>query len=125
MPSFQSSITPSRREAARFVTHVRRELQKALVEEEAKRGLTQSDIARTIGVHRSVINRELRGYKDITNGRVAELAYAMGRVPHFSLMEAPVAKGANVRPAESANTPTVIAPAAPRGFSVVVSSTAA
>lgn len=64
---------------------VRRTIQKALAEEEKKRGLKQTDIARAIGVHRSVINRELKGRKDITLGRVAELAWAMGRVPVFDL----------------------------------------
>ena len=77
MVSFQISLTPSRRAAGRFINEVRRKLQKALVEEAERTGLTQSDIARELNVHRSVINRELRGYKDITLGRVAELAHAM------------------------------------------------
>lgn len=85
MTSFQIGITPSRRAAARFVLAVRRALLKALAEEAKERGLTQSDIAREIGVHRSVINRELRGHKDITLGRVAELAFAMGRDTVFEL----------------------------------------
>lgn len=85
MPSFRISVTPSRRAAARFIMSVRRTIQKALAEEEKKRGLKQTDIARAIGVHRSVINRELKGRKDITLGRVAELAWAMGRVPVFDL----------------------------------------
>lgn len=83
--SFRISITPSRRAAARFISQVRRELQKALVEEHADTGINQSKIARAIGVHRSVINRELKGRKDITLGRVAELAWALGREPSFSL----------------------------------------
>src|SRR5262245_2567102 len=95
--SFQISITPSRRVAARFVSHVRRSLQKALVKESRKSGLTQSAIARALGVHRSVINRELRGYKDITLGRVAELAYALGRTPHFELLERSALGGSNVQ----------------------------
>lgn len=61
MTSFRITISPTRRAAARFVLHVRRTLQQALVEESRRRGLTQSDIARELGVHRSVINRELRG----------------------------------------------------------------
>ena len=85
MSSFQISITPSRRSSARFVTSVRRALQKALLEEQASRGLNQSEIARIIGVHRSVINREFRGQKDLTLGRVAELAFALGRQPKFEL----------------------------------------
>lgn len=79
MPSFQITITPSKRAAGRFVYAARRAIQKALAEEKAKRGLTQTGMARAIGVHRSVINRELRGKKDITLGRVAELAWAMDR----------------------------------------------
>lgn len=127
MTSFQTSISPSRREAARYVTHVRRTLQAALVEEEAKRGLTQSDIARIVGVHRSVINRELRGYKDITHGRVAELAYALGRTPTFSLPEAKPAAGSNVpvsTPASANSASIVMSSSASKQFSVTVSSTA-
>jgi plasmid maintenance system antidote protein VapI len=82
--SFQITLTPSRKAAARFVVAVRRALQRAYVEEQAN-GLTQTTIAKTIGVHRSVINRELRGAKDITLGRVAELASAMGRVATLEL----------------------------------------
>jgi predicted XRE-type DNA-binding protein len=64
---------------------VRRAFQKALAEEARASGLTQSEIARRLGVHRSVINRELRGTKDITLGRVGELAWAMGREISFEL----------------------------------------
>jgi transcriptional regulator with XRE-family HTH domain len=86
MTSFQITISPSRRVAGRFISDVRRKLQRALSEESAKSGLTQSDIARSIGVHRSVINRELKGFKDITLGRLAELAFAMGREPTLELL---------------------------------------
>src|SRR5580692_10248176 len=85
MPSLQITITPNRRAAARFVGGVRRALQKAFVEEQKKRGLNQSFIARLLNVHRSVINRELKGLKDMTLGRVAELAWAMGKRPRFFL----------------------------------------
>ncbi len=96
MPSFQISITPSRRAAARFVTGVRRAILRALEEEGRKSGLKQTDVARAIGVHRSVINRELRGKKDITLGRVAELAWAMGRIPFFDLPERKLPAGSNL-----------------------------
>jgi transcriptional regulator with XRE-family HTH domain len=95
MPSFQISLKPSKRAAGRFVHGVRRSLQKALSEEQKKRGLTQSAIAKAIGVHRSVINRELRGKKDITLGRVAELAWAMGRKAVIELPETKIAIGSN------------------------------
>lgn len=85
MSSFRTTISPSKRASARFIGRVRRALQQALIEEGKKRGLTQSDIARELGVHRSVINRELRGEKDITLGRVGEFARALGRRVEFSL----------------------------------------
>ena len=97
MPSFQLTISPSRRAATRFIHKVRRSIQKALLEEKLSIGLTQSEIARRIGVHRSVINREIRGQKDLTLGRVAELAYALGREPLFELKKPEVQPGANIR----------------------------
>jgi hypothetical protein len=96
MPSFQISITPSKRVAARFVTSVRRAILEALEQENKKRGLKQTDLARAINVHRSVINRELRGMKDMTIGRVGELSWALGRRPHFSLPEMTVSAGSNL-----------------------------
>ena len=96
MTSFQISISPSRRAATRYINKVRRAIQKALVEEHRKTGLTQSDIARRIGVHRSVISRELRGQKDLTHGRVAEFAFALGREPFFEMRVPEVTVGTNV-----------------------------
>jgi plasmid maintenance system antidote protein VapI len=95
MTSFQISISPNRRAAARFVAAVRRELQKAYAEESAAEGITQSEIARRLGVHRSVINRELKGMKDMTLGRVGELGWAIGRVAKFTLTKPVESAGAN------------------------------
>jgi transcriptional regulator with XRE-family HTH domain len=96
MTLYQTGIKPSRRAAARFVTRVRRALQRALVEEGTRTGLSQSDVARSIDVHRSVISRELNGRQDITLGRVAELAWAMGREIQFDLVEEKRRDGENV-----------------------------
>jgi len=104
MPLFQISITPTKRAAGRFVNSVRRSLQKAFVEENRQRGLTQSDIARQIGVHRSVIHRELHGFKDITVGRVGELAFAMGRKPVFDPVKRQAVQGTNHPPTVQAKT---------------------
>jgi transcriptional regulator with XRE-family HTH domain len=97
MTSFQISVSPSRRAAGRYITRVRRALQKALAEERKKTGLTQSEIARKIGVHRTVISREIRGQKDITVGRIGELAWAMGRKPVFELPEIILPTGSNLQ----------------------------
>ncbi|MBU1375906.1 MAG: helix-turn-helix domain-containing protein [Alphaproteobacteria bacterium] len=111
MPSFQLTITPSRRAAARHINNVRRSLQKAFAREAAE-GLTQSEIARRLDVHRSVINKELRGAKDITHGRVGELAYAMGYEPHFELRKVQAQPGVNMvvelsrLPTATASSPT-------------------
>lgn len=98
MTSFRLSISPHRRAAGRFVAQVRRSIQKALAEESKISGITQSQIARAIGVHRSVINREIRGHKDLTLGRVAELAWALGREPVFDLVKPQTDRVANEPP---------------------------
>lgn len=95
MSSYQITISPSKRAAGRFISRVRRSIQKALAEEQQKSGITQSDVAREIGVNRSVISREIRGHKDITLGRVGELAWALGRRPQFDLVEQAPSIGAN------------------------------
>ena len=95
MPSFRLSITPHKAAGAQFIALVRRKLQKALAEERASRNLTQADIARVLGVHRSVINRQFLGVENLTLGRVGELAYALRREPEFFLREPEVIEGAN------------------------------
>jgi plasmid maintenance system antidote protein VapI len=94
--SLRIAITPKERAAGRFVTRVRRAIQKALAEEHVNNGTTQSDIARAIGVNRSVISREIRGHKDLTLSRVAEIAWALGRRASFDLPKTDLAAGANV-----------------------------
>lgn len=67
------------RVAARFIGHVRAELQKAWLFEKASRKITQQHIATMLGLkNRSVINRELMGFDNLTLRRVAELAWALG-----------------------------------------------
>jgi hypothetical protein len=118
MPSFQITLTPNRRAASRFVGQVRRALQKAYVEEQKKNGLSQSDIARALKVHRSVINRELRGLKDMTLGRVGELSWAMGRSPIFSIDESVQTQGTNLPVIQGCARPVInTSPAANRATS--------
>lgn len=76
MGSFQITVSPSRRAAARLITDVRRQLNAVLA---SRDDLSQSEVGRRIGVHRSVINRELRGASDLTLGRLGELAWALGK----------------------------------------------
>jgi hypothetical protein len=66
---------------------VSRELQKALAEEERKRGLKQADIARTLDVDRATITRQIHGHQNMTLLRVGELASALGRYAVISFPE--------------------------------------
>jgi transcriptional regulator with XRE-family HTH domain len=84
MPSFQTSLTPSRRAAGRLVGKVRRRLQKALAD---RPDIKRSDIARELNIHRSVITRQLSGAQDISVSRVAEIACALGYDVEFDLVD--------------------------------------
>lgn len=85
MISYLFDIGERGRKVARFVGHVRAELQKALAAEKKSRKLTQQQIATAIGTNRSVINREIMGYENLTVRRVAELAWALGWEIDFKL----------------------------------------
>jgi hypothetical protein len=80
------------RVAGRFIGHVRAELQKAWLFEKASRKITQQQIATMLGLkNRSVINRELMGFDNLTLRRVAELAWALGWEIIFVLRKRQVA----------------------------------
>lgn len=99
MTSFQVSISPTKVAAARFIGDVRRGLQRAYAVAKNTNGLNQSEIARELGVHRSVVNRELTGLKDMTLGRVAELAHILGRKAVISFPERVAEAGQNIEAA--------------------------
>lgn len=93
MTSFRLSVTPHRRAAARFIDNVHRCLLKAYADSP---DVTQTAIANTLGVHRSVINRQMRGRKDMSLGRVAELAHLLGYEAEFELTKPSPPDGCNV-----------------------------
>ena len=109
--SLQITITPKERAAGRFVSRVRRAIQKALAEEHAKNGITQSDIARAFGVNRSVVSREIRGHRDISLSRVGEYAWVLNRIPQFGLQERTNAAGSNLPPPVSIDELNLTPPA--------------
>lgn len=123
MTSYRFSISPKERIVGRFLGKVRRELQKAFAEERG-RGLSQAEIARELGVGRSVINRQLMGTENMTMRRVAELAWAMGRDPDFVARKREVRAGANYHE-EPAQKPNVQATNAVTGPTTVPSSAGA
>lgn len=77
MTSYRTGISPHRRAATRFVARVHRTLQKAY-EHRKPQGVTQTSIAQELGVHRSVVNRQLNGREDMSVGRIGEYAWVLG-----------------------------------------------
>ena len=113
MPSFLFDIGEKDRAVGRFIGHVRSELQRAFAREKANRKLTQQAVATSLGVNRSVINRQLTGYENMTIKSVAELTWAIGWVPNFSLEEIEATSGNFFIPAvqsllSEAQTPTSV-----------------
>jgi transcriptional regulator with XRE-family HTH domain len=71
-------ISSKNRAAGRFIGAVRKALISAAIQEKRESGLTQAVVAQKLGVHRSVINRLLRGSANLTLRSVAEIAWALG-----------------------------------------------
>jgi len=119
--SFQFAIDSRSRKAARFMRRVRTELQKALEEEKGKRKITQAELARLLGVDRSVINKQLTGSGNLTLRSIADWAWALDRDIVFSLPPSHSRPGANTFTAEWPGGVPVFMPAAPKagcGFDV-------
>jgi transcriptional regulator with XRE-family HTH domain len=83
--SSPNSLSPQNVSAARFIGDVREELLQAYLEELTEHGLTKSDIARALGVNRSVVSRILNGSAPLELRTLAQLAWALGRTPEFKL----------------------------------------
>lgn len=76
-------------ERARLVVDVTNELEIALEDQ----GMSQADLARLLGRSRSIISRQLSGTANLSLGKLAELAYAIGKRFEFSLSDAQQAQG--------------------------------
>jgi len=85
MTSFQFAPDRRKRIAGRFFARVRRELQKAFMEEKETRGLTQAQLARQLGVNRAAVCRQLAGTSNLTLRTLADYAWAMDRDLVFSM----------------------------------------
>jgi predicted XRE-type DNA-binding protein len=101
MTSLIYDIGERPRTASRFISHVRSELQGALIKEKKKRKLTQQAIAKILGVNRSVINRQFVGTENLTLRSVAELAWALGYDVDFKLSKVEIDIGDNFGPAHT------------------------
>ena len=90
--SYRPKIDPKSRKAARFISHLQRKIQKALVES----GKTQQEVATILGVDRSVVNKRLKGSANLTARSIAEFAYALDREIEFDLVEQSRSTGNNL-----------------------------
>jgi plasmid maintenance system antidote protein VapI len=102
MTSLVYDIGERPRKVSRFISHVRSELQSALIGEKKVRKLTQQAIAKMLGVNRSVINRQFVGTENLTLRSVADLAWALGYDIDFKLRKNEVEVGDNYSPAQEA-----------------------
>lgn len=78
--SFQIKLNPFDRSYAHFIAHVRNAIQKTFAEQ-AEHGLTQKELADTLGVDPALISRRLNGPGNITLRTLSDLYVAMGREP--------------------------------------------
>jgi hypothetical protein len=94
MSSFELDIIDEKSLAgAEFMARVISEIQRALSTEKATRKVTQEAIAKKIGTSRAVINRQIKGYENLTARRIGEILWAIGWEPFFEARKAP--KGQN------------------------------
>ena len=94
MTSYVYDIGEKELAASRFIADVRGEILDALSTERQYRKVTQQSLAERLGIHRSVVNRQLLGYENMTLRSVAELLWAIGWEPHFAAIN-PRADGGN------------------------------
>jgi hypothetical protein len=96
MQSFQIGVAQHSIDAARFLASVRIALQQQLAEQKECGGMTQAEIARHLGINRSVINRELRGERDLSLLRVGEIASLLGKEPVLEFRDVAYGVGQNI-----------------------------
>mgnify|MGYP000117194880 CR=1 FL=1 len=85
--SFRIGLPPRKRAEGRFIGQVRRELARAFAEEHEQRGLSQSDLARSLDTNRAAVSRRLRGETNLTLRTIAGFAWAMNRRIVFRLVK--------------------------------------
>jgi transcriptional regulator with XRE-family HTH domain len=95
MTYFRFDIGSRARQAGRLIGRVRSELLKALSERKAETGLSQQALAYKLGVHRSLINRQLTGETNLTLRSIADLAWALDMEVSFELRKPTAEQGQN------------------------------
>ena len=98
--SFKIGANVSRKDriAGRFLGQAHALLSNIAVEVFRERGITQSDMARQLGVDRSFVSRILKGAGNPTIRTIGEIAGVLGYRPELVFHKVARTEGANQRP---------------------------
>jgi transcriptional regulator with XRE-family HTH domain len=117
--SFQISIPRHRLIGAQALLETRDALIEALFHEKKRRKFSQSELAKALGVDRSVVHRQLKGNGDIGIAKAAEIA---DMLEHDLIIDIVArhnigANNASVSPTQKSKVPTVANSATTRNLS--------
>jgi transcriptional regulator with XRE-family HTH domain len=82
--SFSLNIAPTQRAGSRFIAKVRKAMLMAALDEK-KNGVSQTSIAKALGVDKAVVSRLLRGQSNLTLRTIGEIAHVLGYEPEFKM----------------------------------------
>jgi hypothetical protein len=109
MKSSNPHLSKRRRTFIRMLGEISHELNAALEEEHLVRGLTLTEIAKTIQRHKSFVSRKFSGDSNMTLQTLADLAYALNRPVKVTIPSRLPGTGAN-HPATVPRTSSFIFP---------------
>lgn len=92
---FRFDIGGRARAASRLTGDVRSDLIRAILREKLATGLTQQQLAKKLGVSRSMLNRSLAGKEELTLRSLADLAWALDKEVVFELRDSLALPGQN------------------------------
>lgn len=95
MTSSSLTLDKRRRTYVRMIGEIQHALRQALGEENAKRNLTRTEMARLLGTNKSFITRKLSGSGNMTLETLADLAFALDRSVKITLPARTAASEAN------------------------------
>lgn len=95
MKSSSLRVPKRRRTFSRLLGQIQHELNQALDEEHAKRGLTRAEMARVIGRDKAFITKRLTGTANMTLETLSDLAFSLDRDIRISLPVRTGAAGSN------------------------------
>ncbi|HIJ61791.1 MAG TPA: helix-turn-helix domain-containing protein [Rhodospirillaceae bacterium] len=104
---FRLAIDPKSEKAADFIGEVRAELGRVLAEL-AEAGISKSDVAKRLEIHRSAVTRRIRGTENLTLRTLAEMAWAMNRDIVFQLAQQDSRHLANTPPPTASSQAEII-----------------